>query len=203
MVIKMKTIMLTSLGSVLLALSVLGCNSESSVVSSEDEASLLKQPRVELSSLSQEEINGLVHMRIEEKLARDVYTVLGVKWNARVFLNIKLSEQTHMEAVRRLLNKYGIEDPQKTDKVGIFPDEKFQILYDQLIAQGNVSLKEAFLVGVEIEELDIKDLEHQLTKVVDNIDIIRVYTNLKNGSINHLAAFNRNLLNYQIQVENE
>jgi len=105
----MKTIMLTSFGSILLALSVLGCNSETSVVSSEAEASLLKRPGTELSSLSQEEINGLVHMRIEEKLARDVYTVLGAKWNARVFLNIKLSEQTHMEAVRRLLNKYGMK----------------------------------------------------------------------------------------------
>ncbi|MCK7517301.1 MAG: DUF2202 domain-containing protein [Ignavibacteriales bacterium] len=27
--------------------------------------------------LSQEEIDGLIHMRIEEKLARDVYTVMG------------------------------------------------------------------------------------------------------------------------------
>ena len=199
----MKTIMLTSFGSILLALSVLGCNSETSVVSSEAETSLLKRPGTELSSLSQEEINGLVHMRIEEKLARDVYTVLGAKWNARVFLNIKLSEQTHMEAVRRLLNKYGIEDPLKTDEVGIFPNEDFKTLYDQLISQGNVSLKEAFLVGVEIEVLDIKDLDYQLTNVVDNLDIIRVYTNLRTGSINHLTAFNNNLMSCQIKAVSE
>ena len=64
-------------------------------------------------------------MRIEEKLARDVYTVLGDKWNARVFLNIKLSEQTHMDAVKRMLDKYGISDPLTTDEVGVFPDEQF------------------------------------------------------------------------------
>lgn len=170
----------------------IGCNSEANVVSSENESSMSKYG-VSGSNLSQEEHDGLIHMRIEEKLARDVYTVLGDKWNARVFLNIKLSEQTHMDAVKRMLDKYGISDPLTTDEVGIFPDEHFQTLYNQLIDKGNISLIDALKIGVEIEELDIEDLNYQLNNVVDNIDIIRVYTNLKNGSINHLNAFNRNL----------
>ena len=140
--------------------------------------------------LSQEERDGLIHMRIEEKLARDVYIVMGELWNHKVFLNIQLSEQKHMEAVKRLLDKYSVPDPLTTDSVGVFPDPQFQLLYDQYILQGNQSLQEALLVGKAIEELDIADLTFQLT-FVDNPDIIRVYQNLKAASENHLAAFIR------------
>jgi hypothetical protein len=138
--------------------------------------------------LSQEEKDGLIHMRIEEKLARDVYIVMGELWNHKVFLNIQLSEQKHMEAVKRLLDKYSVPDPLTTDSVGVFPDPQFQLLYNQLIQQGNQSLNEALLVGKAIEELDIADLEYQLS-FVDNPDIIRVYQNLKAASENHLTAF--------------
>lgn len=194
----MKNFFKNTFGLFLLAFLLLGCNSESSVTSSDNESSLLKpgEPRKVFPALSQDEIDGLIHMRIEEKLARDVYIVLGDKWNARVFLKIKLSEQTHMDAVKRLLDRYGISDPLLSDEVGVFPNEYFQNLYNELIEQGSVSLIEALKVGVKIEELDIKDLEYQLVNVVDNPDIIRVYTNLKKGSINHLKAFTRNLNNY-------
>jgi hypothetical protein len=138
--------------------------------------------------LSEEERDGLIHMRIEEKLARDVYIVMGDLWNHKVFLNIQLSEQKHMEAVLRLLNKYNVPDPLTTDSIGVFPDPQFQLLYDQYILQGNQSLNEALLVGKAIEELDIADLTFQLT-FVDNPDIIKVYQNLKAASENHLAAF--------------
>jgi hypothetical protein len=140
--------------------------------------------------LSQEERDGLIHMRIEEKLARDVYIVMGELWNHKVFLNIQLSEQKHMEAVKRLLDKYSVPDPLTTDSVGVFPDPQFQLLYDQFILQGSQSLQEALLAGKAIEELDIADLEYQLS-FVDNPDIIRVYQNLKAASENHLAAFLR------------
>jgi hypothetical protein len=113
---------------------------------------------------------------------------MGELWNHKVFLNIQLSEQKHMDAVLRLLNKYSVSDPILTDSVGVFPDPQFQLLYDQLILQGNQSLQEALLVGKSIEELDITDLDYQLS-FVDNPDIIRVYENLKAGSENHLAAF--------------
>lgn len=138
--------------------------------------------------LSQEEQDGLIHMRIEEKLARDVYIVMGELWNHKVFLNIQLSEQKHLEAVKRLLDKYNVPDPLTTDSVGVFPDPQFQILYDQYVQQGNQSLQEALLAGKTIEELDIADLTNQLT-FVDNPDIVRVYQNLKAASENHLAAF--------------
>lgn len=201
----------TFLIAVVLVLSLVffGCNNESNILSSDETTSLQKSIDNSFVTtetgydLSQEEIDGLIHMRLEEKLARDVYTTLGNTWSYKVFLNIKVSEQAHMEAVKRLLVKYGIDDPITNDEVGVFPDPQFQALYDQFVLQGSVSAYEAFMVGKTIEELDIADLQNQLTNVVDNPDIIRVYQNLKSASESHLAAFNKCLTGIpQIRVAN-
>ena len=45
--------------------------------------------------LSSEEIAGLIFMREEEKLAKDVYISLYNKWNAKIFNNIWASLKTH------------------------------------------------------------------------------------------------------------
>ncbi len=186
------------------------CNTESIITSPETSTTISKailteefNPELVVYDLSQEERDGLIHMRLEEKLARDVYTTLGNLWNYKVFMNIKLSEQAHMEAVKRLLVKYGIDDPVTNDEVGVFSDPQFQNLYDQFIIQGSVSGYEALLVGKTIEELDIADLNNQLNNVVDNPDIIRVYQHLKTASESHLAAFNNCLSGIpQIRIAN-
>jgi len=59
------------------------------------------------SQLSESEMQGLILMREEEKLARDVYTTLGEKWDLNIFINIAGSEQTHTDAVKYLLDRYG------------------------------------------------------------------------------------------------
>ena len=138
------------LGIIVLTFVLFGCNANTDVVSPEND--LAKSSNSEIINfdggvypITQEEIDGLIHMRIEEKLARDVYSVLGAAYNSQVFLNIKLSEQAHMNAVKRMLDKYNIPDPLTSDEVGVFPDPTFQSLYDQLIAQGSVSLYEGLL----------------------------------------------------------
>ena len=70
-----------------------------------------------------------------------------------------------------------------------------QKLYDELVAQGSASLKDAIEVGIAIEKLDISDLK-TLRARTSRVAIKRVYTNLINGSNNHLAAFNRALVTY-------
>jgi hypothetical protein len=187
----------------ILLLLITGCNTDNNSLAPEEQNTLLKDGNGNPGSydLSQEEIDGLIHMRIEEKLARDVYTVFGNLYEYKVFQNISISEQAHMEAVKRLLVRYGIVDPITSDEVGIFPDTQFQQLYDQLITSGSVSLQEALLAGVTIEELDIADLENQLTNVVDNPDIVRVYQNLKTASEKHLASFNKCLLVQPVSAE--
>ncbi|NJE12238.1 DUF2202 domain-containing protein [Thermococcus sp. LS2] len=153
----------------------------------------------ENDTLTQEEIDGLLWMREEEKLARDVYLTLYEMYGLQIFQNIANSEQMHMDAVLTLLEKYGIEDP-AVDEVGVFTNPELQALYDQLIAMGSQSVEDALNVGALIEETDIKDLEEWITKT-DNADIIQVYENLMAGSENHLRAFTSVLQNYGVTYE--
>ncbi len=140
-----------------------------------------------------EEMDGLVFMREEEKLARDVYLTLYENWGKRVFINISGSEQTHTDAIRYLLVKYEIPDPVEVDSLGVFKNEILQDLFNTLIEQGSVSLVEALKVGALIEEIDILDIQKELDEHVDNEDITMVYNNLLKGSRNHLRAFVKNL----------
>lgn len=145
-------------------------------------------------SLSQDEIDGLLLMREEEKLARDVYQTLYDTWGIRIFANIAQSEQTHTEAVRDLLEKYNLTDPVTDDTIGVFVNQDMQTLYDSLTEEGKLSEVDALRVGATIEDLDINDLE-DLLEQTDNEDITLVYENLARGSRNHLRAFTRQLTN--------
>ena len=146
------------------------------------------------SGLSAEEVADLLHMREEEKLARDVYLALYDKWGLRVFQNIARAEQTHMDAVGDLLKTYGIPDPvaKTKDARGVFESPKLQDLYKQLVAQGSASEIDALKVGATIEDLDIKDLNEAIARTTHS-DIRQVYENLKRGSENHMRAFMSNL----------
>ena len=128
-------------------------------------------------------------MREEEKLARDVYLYLFDVWGQWIFENISASEQQHMDAVKNLITRYGLTDPVVDDTVGQFTNPEFKLLYDELVAAGSVSLEDALMAGVTIEELDIADLEQALTET-DRPNILRVFGNLLDGSTNHLDAFN-------------
>ena len=140
--------------------------------------------------LSSIEKDGLIYMRLEEKLARDVYLTLGKTYKQKMFVNIPKSEQRHMDAVKALLDKYEIADPITDDVIGSFSNAKFKKLYDDLITKGQTSFKDAMKVGIEIEEMDIKDLTERIEQT-DNPDIKMIYENLKRGSENHLRAFTK------------
>jgi hypothetical protein len=144
---------------------------------------------IERSPVTQTEIDGLFLMREEEKLARDVYSTLGELWNIRMFSNIARSEQTHMDAVYALFERYELKDPVASDSIGEFTDPLFAELYSELVEKGTESIEEAYKVGAMIEELDIADL-NRLIGETDNEDIKIVYQNLNKGSRNHLRSFN-------------
>ncbi len=140
------------------------------------------------SSLSSAEIENLVFMREEEKLARDVYRTLFNRWNLSIFNNISGAEQTHMNTLAGMLATYGITDPITSDSTGSFNNPVLASLYDQLVARGNVSAAEAIQVGIFIEETDIADLQKAIS-VSTHDDLIRAYENLLQGSYNHLQSF--------------
>ena len=144
--------------------------------------------------LSSEEIEGIIFMIEEEKLAHDVYMFLYDKWGQNSFINIASSESTHIDAVKRLADDYGLDISFYDDEIGVFTDEKLQGLYDDLTAQGSTSLLEALKMGALIEEIDIVDLQNFMAQT-DNEDILLVYENLEKGSRNHLRSFIGNISN--------
>lgn len=144
--------------------------------------------QVPSGTLSDVEIESLLYMREEEKLARDVYLTLYEEWKMPIFNNIGSSEQTHMDAVKTLLDRYGLEDPAAGKDVGVFTNLTLQELYDQLVEEGKQSLTDALHVGAAIEEIDILDLEESIAQT-DEADIRLIYENLMKGSRNHLRSF--------------
>lgn len=138
--------------------------------------------------LSDTEAANIQYMREEEKLARDVYLTLSEDWPIPIFVNIGESEQRHMDALKTLIERYGLTDPILNDTVGVFPTEYFTNLYDQFVDDGSGSLEEALAVGVSIESLDIEDLQNALDDTSMQA-VKRVFENLLEGSNNHLAAF--------------
>jgi len=144
-----------------------------------------------LDVLTDEEIGHITYIREEEKLARDVYiTLYEIYPAATIFETISESEQRHMDSIKSLIEKHGLQDPVEDDTIGKFTNPVFTDLYNKLVENGEMSNCDALQVGFDIEELDIKDIEEALGNVnVTARDVIRVFNYLLNGSYNHLNAF--------------
>lgn len=144
--------------------------------------------------LSVAEAQSLAFMREEEQLAHDVYLYSARLWTVLpIFSQIADSEASHAAAVQSLLDRYGLPDPLAGLPSGSFSTAEFQALYDELVAVSSLGLVDALRVGLQIEELDIRDIEAQKA-VVANDDILRVYDQLLRGSRNHLRAYWQALL---------
>ncbi len=144
-----------------------------------------------VGELTEEETVDILYMAEEEKLARDVYLAYYDMWGSQVFSNIADSEQTHMDLMALLIERYGLENP-VTGERGAFTNQDLQAVYDELVSSGSASEIEAMKNSAYIEELDIMDLDKAIA-ATDKPDLILVYNNLRSGSENHLRAFTRNL----------
>lgn len=158
-----------------------------------------------VSPLNEAEVEDILFIREEEKLARDVYITLGEQWGTAIFENIAQSEQNHMDAMKSLIDTYGLTDPIVDDTVGVFENAVLQQLYDDLVSDqtaidlsyaapgltidgGGSSLVAALEVGAFIEEYDIIDIQHAQEDATQ-ADVQAVYDNLLRGSRNHLRSF--------------
>ena len=140
-----------------------------------------------------DEVNQILFMLEEEKLARDIYSELGEIWNIRIFSNISASEENHRSQVQSLAEAYGIAYPNL--EPGKFKDPELQAMYDELLVQGKSSERAAMEVGETVEITDIADIDSILkTQITD--DWRDVLERLRHGSENHLSAFRRQLSRY-------
>lgn len=140
--------------------------------------------------LNNNEKEGILYMREEEKLARDIYETMFEKYNSNPFGNIRFSEQRHMDRMGMLITTYKLSDPVKSTKDvrGKFVNAGLQKLYNDLLKKGSISFTEVLKAGAAIEEIDIADLNKEFAKT-DKEDIRSAYTALKQASEHHLNAF--------------
>ena len=146
-----------------------------------------------LTELSDAEVQGLLFMREEEELARDLYLDIyeATGGHLQTFKNISDKAETkHAEAIRLLLVRANIEDP-STGRHDTYNDPELQELYDTLYENAVVGDDVTTLrVGALVEETDIRDIRDFRDQVSeDQQDIIDTYDNLLCGSRNHLRAF--------------
>ncbi len=155
---------------------------------------LATQDYTQVYQLTEGQKADLLFIWEEEKLARDVYEYLNSLYNFRVFANISKSEQRHMDAVASLKAKYDLPSHVDGNVRGEFSIPEIKSLYQDLTRKGARSLYAAFEVGQYIEITDIDDLEIRMTRAQPDTEL--VFSNLREGSIRHLAAFNKQLSRY-------
>jgi len=127
--------------------------------------------------LSNEEVEALLMALTDEYKAWSVYDQVIADFGAvRPFTNIQRAEENHIAALVTLFDAYGLDVPQN-EWPGDVPT------FD--------SLAESCEAGVQAE-IDNAVLYDQLFAMVDNPDIIRVFTALQGASQDqHLSAFER------------
>jgi hypothetical protein len=129
-------------------------------------------PRTPLSGDETEALNRAI---LEEYGALNLYqSVISQLSNVAPFSRIVNAEQQHVNALTRQATKYGIPVPPNP---GLSPQPSFS------------TFGEACTAGVDAETVDAA-LYDELKPIVTHDDIIRVFNNLQNASLNnHLPAF--------------
>lgn len=151
--------------------------------------SVIFNPLKVFSQLSDAEVNGILSLREEEKVAYDVYTFMFEKYESKVFKNIAENEKDHMDKIKELIDQYNLNDPLSgiADQKGVFSSNKMKALYDEMIMAGNYGLLDALRAAARFEETDIVDLRKYLSSASDQT-VINTYINLESGSQDHLRA---------------
>ncbi len=149
--------------------------------------SLIFNPVKLFAQLTDAEVNGILSLRQEEKVAYDVYTYMFDKYQSKVFKNIAENEKSHMDKMKELIDQFNLSDPLEgtVDKKGVFSNKKMQALYDEMVMAGNYGLLDALRAAARFEETDIIDLRKNMSSA-SNEAVINVYLNLESGSQDHL-----------------
>lgn len=117
----------------------------------------------------------------DEYLAHAEYEYIINKYGStRPFSNIIKAEETHIDMLKPLLEKYGFKVPEDTGK-------------DHILIPKD--LKNAFETGVQAEIDNIAMYEKFLSQKLPD-DVKSVFQSLKNASENHLRAFRNGLSKY-------
>ncbi len=141
------------------------------------------------SVLTKEQKDMLFFIYQEEKVARDVYTILGkIYKNENTFRWMQIAEQRHVDCARELCELYGVDTSSVDESViGAFESPVLKTLYEAYTEKGKSSLRDALEIAEFIEATDIDMIEHASVGMPS--DVVSVYEKLKKGNLNHLYTF--------------
>ncbi|MBU1020097.1 MAG: DUF2202 domain-containing protein [Firmicutes bacterium] len=124
----------------------------------------------------------LIYAIQDEFTAKAEYTYIVDNFDVtKPFTNIIPSEETHISLLLPMFEAYQIVVPEDTSSTHLITI---------------TSLDEAFATGVLAEELNIAMYDLFLSQDDLPDDIVDVFTKLRDASLNHLAAFQKNLDQY-------
>ena len=163
------------------------------------------------NTLDFNEVTHVVFLREEEKLERDVFTILSSMYpESPIFGHIDDIEQGHTDVMKYLLDRFGIEDPNNNDNLGVFTGKAygkyFTESYRYLVGMGSLSELDALYVSAYIEELDLLDIMQCPQTIIEsnnriektdqcgmvytrNAEIRNIYHALIEGSKDDLRAY--------------
>ena len=140
-----------------------------------------------VATLTMREKEGLLFIWEEEKAACDLYTSLYDKNNLSIFMNLRRSEQSHMDQAKAIMDKYRLAIPGK-DEPGVFQNQTLQKIHDEFLIEGLRSDQDALMVAATFEEISIMDLEREMSATkTEGIKV--VYQGLLAGSRKHLRSY--------------
>ena len=177
--------MLKRIGSVLVVLAVVSTFGLTGCSSGTDNGDTAPTVTPGLTDQEKESVTYIYEL---EKLARDVYKYLYEKWGNPVLNVISGSEQSHMDIMKEIMDKYILADPVAGKGNGEFSKDDLRQMYLGLIEQGSVSEVSALSTAAELEELDILDIA-EASAVTDKFELVSAFNKLTEGSQNHLGIF--------------
>jgi hypothetical protein len=141
-----------------------------------------------------------------ERLARDLHLYLHDLWSVPAFSYIAAAKQRHMDELREVMERYGVDDPARDDQVGVFDAPGLADLYRQSIADAAAGPRQALRAAALVEELDILELRNALSNS-RRLPLALTYNALLSSTHNHLQGLVRLLRGqggvYQAQAMEE
>jgi hypothetical protein len=138
------------------------------------------------AAASPRDVEGMRFIWEEEKTARDLYRSFYNMTNQSIFLDLKRSEQNHMDQVKSIMDRYGVKTP--VPDQGALENRSLIQIYTDLLSRGNRSNQEALTAAATFEEISIMDLQKEIA-ATDNQEVIVVYQGLLAGSRKHLRSY--------------
>ena len=145
--------------------------------------------QVAAGALTAAQRTELARLAEEEKLNHDLYAAFAKAYSLPVFENLAVAEANHLQALRTLIDRYGIADPTAGKAAGVLASATVQAAYDRLLAQGKSGQQAALEAARAVEQ-------NAIARYGDALDGLnapaaeRVYSNLRDAETRHLAAIN-------------